>query len=179
MTNDSSRDVQKFLARHLTFMFASQCVTMMEENESHIEDIATVHHFLASNALELFAKSFMCLRWEKDDGFDIDEINKRVSAFGHDLNRIYHYQGVGEDLLLDSGIKKVTLQKSNTKSSRYHYFVFHKENDKVKVYPIESLRYGVLTPKRNDWIITEQTKLLNLCKSVRDAVLGGAKRYLK
>ncbi|OHA84623.1 MAG: hypothetical protein A2408_03170 [Candidatus Yonathbacteria bacterium RIFOXYC1_FULL_52_10] len=179
--NDAKKIAELFLARYLTFKFASECVSLMEKTKNDVSDAGGAYLFLASNALELYAKSFMCLRWEKYDNLDIEEINKRASAFGHELDHIYHYQGVGEDFMLTAGVKKVKLskQKSNGKTFNHHYFDFYLSNEIIRVYPVESLRYGVLTPKKNDFMILEQTKLLNLCKAVRNAVLVEAKQYLK
>lgn len=176
-----NKEIEKILARYLTFKFAKECTSLMERSKNDISDIGSAYLFLSFNALELYAKSFMCLRWEKEDNFDIEEINKRASSFAHDLDRIYHYQGVGKNFLKASGIKKVVLskQKSDGKNFNYHYFEFHTSKDIIKVYPTESLRYGPLTNKKNDVMMVEQTKLLNLCNSVCDALLGESKKFLK
>lgn len=177
---EAQTKVQLFLARYLTFKFASECTSLMLKSKGDVSDIAGAYLFLASNALELYGKSFMCLRWEKQDKLDIEEINKRVSMFGHELDRIYHYQGVGDNFLQKAGIKKVTLirQKRDRNNLNHYYFEFHINKDIVRVYPVESLRYGELTPKKNDILIIEETKLLNLCNSVRDALLDEAKEFL-
>jgi len=177
------KDVNLALAHFLPFKFASECISLMERVQTDVSDIGGAYLFLGSNVLELYAKSYMCLRWEKEDNFEIEEINKRAFVFGHDLVHIYHYQGVGEDFLLAAGIKKVELfeQKGNTKKINCHYFEFYTNNNVIKVYPVDSLRYGVLAKRRNDAFIFEQIKLLNLCKSVRDAVITQAleKKFLK
>jgi hypothetical protein len=137
------------------------------------------YSFLASNVLELYGKSFMCLRWEKEDKFDFEEINKRVSSFGHELNRIYHYQGVGDEFLQKAGISSALRKQKSGSDSNWHFFEFHIDSDIVNVYPVESLRYGAPSSKKNDSIITEPEKLLTLCNNVRSALLGQVKKFLK
>lgn len=175
------KTAQLAYARIQTFNFASECKSLMEKTKSDFKDIALAYLFLGFNALELYGKSFMCLRWEKQDNLDIEEINRRVLMFNHELDRIYHYQGVGDSFLQKAGILKVTLirQKRNRNNLNNYYFEFLTNNGIVNVYSTESLRYGPLTRKKNDILIFEQTKLLNLCNSVHDAFLDEIKKFLR
>lgn len=164
------------------FQLASQCVTTMELlKEKHPADTLFVYNFLASNALELFAKSFLALRWEKKDSCNLKEINKKLIELGHDLYCIY--QQVGKEFLSAAGINDINVlaQKESNKTCNLYRFEFHMENnDTIWAYHIDSLRYGVFAKKSNDVLFIDNGELLNLCKAVRETVIEkGSKKFLK
>jgi len=169
---DPIRSSELFLTHYLTFKFARECVSVLEKIDRNSSETSFAYNFLASNALELYGKSFMCLRWDREDNFDIEEIKKRAFAFGHDLDRIYHYQGVGKEFLSDAGIKKVSLKNTKKYGISLYYFKFQMvDNSTIIVFHTESLRYGVLAKKRNDVLPTPAKNLLDLCKLMEDTTL--------
>lgn len=174
------KDVELLLARHLTYKFANDCLNLMRMVEKeNPQEITGSFLFLASNALELYAKSFMCLRWEKQDKLTIEEVKKRAYSFGHDLDRMYHYQGVGEEFLRSAGIQKVFLNNRQGKSGIKSYkFDFITSSGLVYVYAVESLRYGNLTPKQNFFTLFNPSSLIQLCESAKEALSKESKKYL-
>lgn len=171
---------ESFLTHFLTFKFARECVSVLKKMDIHSSETSFAYHFLISNALELYGKSFMCLRWNKEDDFDKEEITKRAFVFGHDLDRIYHYQGVGKEFLSVAGIKNVTLKNPKKYNISQYFFKFHMiDNSDVYIFHTESLRYGVLTKKRNDFLPPPAKNLLDLCESVEKATIKEGEKFFR
>ncbi len=177
MTSNAAafKDAELFQARYLPYRFASECLDSMRLQL----DAPVAFLFLACNALEMFGKSYMCLVWEKRDKMSLKEMSERAQSFQHDLHRIYHYQGVGDEFLKEAGILKVDLitQRGFPAKPDLYYFRFTTERDEIQVYPSESLRYGVLTSKRNSFL-NPHPKLLKLCESVQSALLKEINKYI-
>lgn len=179
----SEFNIDKFLARFLTYKFADDCLNMMKLAKDTGEgNVVYSFNFLVTNSLELFAKSFLCLKLEKEENLTKNEIENKLKRYGHNLSQLYSEEGVGSDFLFSAGINKVELDDQLPESKIKNYkFKFHTNKGLIFVYENESLRYGVLANenKQNNLIIYDIQKSIVLCEDVKTALLGVTKKYLK
>ena len=73
----TEKQVDLIRARHHLFEFGEDCVEVIKKMEEQgVEGFNLAYNFLITSALESLGKSYMCLRWEKEDRLGIDDIKK-------------------------------------------------------------------------------------------------------
>ncbi len=152
---------------------ARSCVKTMEvllkENEQKLTSWHVPFYILATTALELFPK--IVLSHSKQNGESVPQIVKEFKKFGHNLDVLYSDKGVGNSFLQRAGISKVL--KVIDKNEFIYRFDFYRDQTTrpIRVYDMESLRYGFMAGiKSNADIVAYQfDELLNLCNSVENA----------
>lgn len=143
---------------------------ILDEN-APISDWHLSYYLLATTSLEVSAKLFLFNK-VMPDFENLSDIEKKLRSFDHDLSKIYSPETIDIKFLHKAKISKV-VKKVTTGIFLYDFKLIEDGAEPIHVYDAESIKYGLMTDKKNLGFVGYQHKeLLKLCQNALNATLS-------